>query len=239
MKIDNKVDVKVDNKVDTEASTASNVTISTKPVNVETKFESKIEISLPQFRVGTSGFNLHLFGLPVFSLEPFSLSTERATEFFGELFFGGEYSRIPSYRITDKCIGCSTCARQCPTGAIYGVMKRRFFINPSQCIKCGTCGRACPVSAIVDPYGNTVQRVKPKDKRVPVVDHDQCSGCEDCVNICPFNCLAIKPSESAETMRGIAFLARPGKCVSCGECERICPQEAISLRLPEQIKKVA
>lgn len=240
MEVENKVDVKLDQKVKTDSSANSNVSVETKPVKVETSFESTVEVSFPEFRAGTSGFSLEIFGIPVLGLDPCYIGTERSVEFFGGLFFGDEFSAIPSYRITDKCIGCTTCARQCPTGAIYGIAKKRFNINPSQCILCGTCGRSCPVSAIVDQYGNTVQRVKPKEKKVPVVIEDQCSGCENCVNICPFNCLDIKEDEATETIKGVSYLAQKAKCVACGECERICPQEAIVLReFIEQSKKAA
>lgn len=231
--VENNIDVSVDQSVSTNAKAEANVTLATEPISVETSFDTTVDITFPQFRGGTSGFNLELFGIPIFFLEPFYIGTERADEFFGELFFGGEFSRTPSYRITEKCIGCSTCARQCPTGAIYGVAKRRFFVNPYQCILCGTCGRACPVTAIVDNEGEPVKRVKPKEKKEPVVDEDLCSGCENCVNICPFNCLSIKPDKAVETIKGVSYLEKKPKCVACGECERICAQEAIKLKDPE------
>lgn len=241
LEIENKIDVSVDQSVTTDAKANTEVTVATKPIAVETSFDTNIDITFPQFRAGTSGFNIELFGIPVFILEPFYIGTERADEFFGELFFGGEFSFTPSYTITDKCIGCSTCARQCPTGAIYGVAKRRFFVNPNQCILCGTCGRACPVAAIVDQDGNKVARVKPKEKKVPVIDKVLCSGCENCVNICPFNCLAIIEDEATETIKGVSSLEKKAKCVACGECSRICAQEAITLEAPAPApeKKVA
>ena len=241
--IENKLDVNVNQSLETEVSAGTDVSVEAKPVKVETSFESTIDVTFPEFRAGISGFTLELFGIPVFGVNSCFVSTERASEVFGELFFGQEStSAIPAYMITDKCIGCSTCARQCPTGAIYGVSKKRFYIDPVKCVSCGTCGRVCPVSAIVDPDGNTVKRVKPKEKKVPVVIEEQCSGCTNCVNICPFNCLAIKEDGAVETIKGVSYLDKKAKCVACGECERICPQEAIVLREPtieEPEKKVA
>ncbi|MGR3220985.1 MAG: 4Fe-4S binding protein [Candidatus Anammoxibacter sp.] len=252
--IENNLEIAVDQKVEMNASVGVDVSVGVKPVSVETSFESKLEITTPEFTAGTSGFSLTLFGIPLFFKSCYigteggieqgmEEDTDHETEdlFAGLLFGEGITCRLPAYKITDKCIGCSTCARQCPTGAISGVKKKRFNINPFQCILCGTCGRACPVAAIVDQNGEKVERVKPKEKKVPVVIEELCSGCENCVNICPFQCLSIKEDGSTETVKGVSFLEKKAKCVACGECERICRQDAIVLQDPvtEPDKQVA
>ncbi|GAA0120890.1 NADH-quinone oxidoreductase subunit NuoF [Clostridium faecium] len=53
------------------------------------------------------------------------------------------------YMITDKCIGCTKCARQCPVNCISGKVKVRHSINQEKCIKCGSCKTSCPVDAII------------------------------------------------------------------------------------------
>ncbi len=48
----------------------------------------------------------------------------------------------------DKCKGCSKCARNCPVGAITGVIKQPYEINQDKCIKCGACLSNCAFGAI-------------------------------------------------------------------------------------------
>ena len=60
----------------------------------------------------------------------------------------GVCKELNSFFITDKCIGCTKCARSCPVGAIVGNVKERHVIDAEKCIKCGTCKAGCPVGAI-------------------------------------------------------------------------------------------
>lgn len=46
----------------------------------------------------------------------------------------------------DKCIGCTTCIKRCPTEAIR-VRNGKAQINTKRCIDCGECIRVCPKGA--------------------------------------------------------------------------------------------
>lgn len=53
------------------------------------------------------------------------------------------------YILPDKYVGCTACARGCPTEAISGVAKKTHVIDNRQCVKCGACIEKCRFNAIV------------------------------------------------------------------------------------------
>ena len=46
----------------------------------------------------------------------------------------------------EKCTGCTTCVRRCPTEAIR-VKGGKAVIETAKCIDCGECIRVCPKKA--------------------------------------------------------------------------------------------
>ena len=60
----------------------------------------------------------------------------------------GTCKALAQFVITDKCIGCTKCARNCPVGAITGTVRHKHVIDTTKCIKCGACKANCPVGAI-------------------------------------------------------------------------------------------
>ena len=49
----------------------------------------------------------------------------------------------------EKCVGCTACARVCPTDAISGKVKEPHVIDQDKCIKCGACYKACNFDAVI------------------------------------------------------------------------------------------
>lgn len=49
---------------------------------------------------------------------------------------------------SNVCVGCTSCARNCPVNAIQGERKSPHHINQEICIKCGTCIEKCKFNAI-------------------------------------------------------------------------------------------
>lgn len=50
------------------------------------------------------------------------------------------------FYITDNCVGCDKCRRNCPQQCIS--KNEPYIINESNCLHCGLCYEGCPVKAI-------------------------------------------------------------------------------------------
>jgi Pyruvate/2-oxoacid:ferredoxin oxidoreductase delta subunit len=55
---------------------------------------------------------------------------------------------------------------------------------------------------------------------IPIIDAKKCTGCEDCVEVCPPQCISIVDEVAVIEERF---------CEECGECVPECEEHAISL----------
>ena len=63
------------------------------------------------------------------------------------------------------------------------------------------------------------------------MDRDLCTGCEFCIDICPFDCIYLIDDPFHETFHKIAEVDA-GPCVSCRLCETVCEKDAIFVPNP-------
>jgi hydrogenase-4 component H len=69
----------------------------------------------------------------------------------------------------------------------------------------------------------------------PVVDNENCVGCETCANVCPPNAITI----SDDTEKGIRTIKRDyGKCIFCGLCQDHCITQK-GVKLSDKIYDIA
>ena len=66
-------------------------------------------------------------------------------DFFADVFRMMAKSLGRSFQITDACIGCGKCEKDCPQQNID--FRKKLYSN--KCIMCTRCIHNCPVNAIV------------------------------------------------------------------------------------------
>ena len=52
------------------------------------------------------------------------------------------------YVVTDDCMGCTKCAKACPSDAIPYTPYVQHSIDVDKCVKCGLCINECSFNAI-------------------------------------------------------------------------------------------
>jgi formate hydrogenlyase subunit 6/NADH:ubiquinone oxidoreductase subunit I len=143
------------------------------------------------------------------------------------------YSRevAMAHTITELCIGCDACKRNCPVFAVEGELKKQHSIMAGKCVDCGVCGMGCPKGAIKDASGATVARIKQREREKPEINRNLCTGCSICADICRAGALALSaPEKRGDTATYMA--ANNDKCVGCSLCAKNCPPQAITMRKP-------
>lgn len=143
-----------------------------------------------------------------------------------------------AYAIIETCIGCTACTNKCPVEAITGLRNELHIIDPMLCIDCGACGAVCPVEAILDEVGDICRTFPRRELPVAKIVEANCigSGCELCINICPFEALSLEDAPNSHDFFGIAAVD-PKKCVGCRLCEEACGWGSIYIDPPREMLK--
>ncbi len=130
-----------------------------------------------------------------------------------------------------KCTGCRLCEQWC-TISHFGVtnpVKSRIHIyrdhekqldHADYCHLCEDtpCISACSYEALsLDKKNGSI-----------VVNNDKCTGCEQCIQECPYNAPTMHPTDSHILI-----------CDLCGgapNCVKYCPEQAISYIIHSEVK---
>ncbi len=94
---------------------------------------------------GESRYILDPFCIASGQLEAFDLSKTPIERYY--FAFGGEKAREAGFYITDGCIGCGTCAENCPQQCIES--GEPYQIRQNNCLHCGLCAENCPTESVI------------------------------------------------------------------------------------------
>ena len=64
-----------------------------------------------------------------------------------------------------------------------------------------------------------------------VVDHDECTGCQACEEICPMDAIEMDEED-------VVAMVNLGRCIGCGLCVTVCEFDAISLADKKETEKI-
>ncbi|MDI3484206.1 MAG: hypothetical protein PWQ74_793 [Methanobacteriaceae archaeon] len=117
---------------------------------------------------------------------------------------------------SEKCKGCGTCARFCPTSAIR-LEDGTATIDTSICIGCGACVNVCEEGAIkLERELGPV--IKTKELQI---DQEACVACQICEESCPTDAIRLEDEK---------IIFSEDKCILCEVCSTKCPVGALKLK---------
>jgi Na+-translocating ferredoxin:NAD+ oxidoreductase RNF subunit RnfB len=88
------------------------------------------------------------------------------------------------------------------------------------------CGVYCPFDAIDDNRDELVTHIKPKQVPKALVHEELCTGCEFCVDVCPFEALSMEMCDDGFNRIAVVY---EKNCTSCKLCEQVCIKDAIEI----------
>jgi electron transport complex protein RnfB len=71
-------------------------------------------------------------------------------------------------------------------------------------------------------------------KALAVVNADNCTGCEACMEVCPVDCIYKVGGSELPTLQSFVDIDLE-RCIGCDLCERWCPWDAIDMVKPTEI----
>lgn len=173
--------------------------------------------------------------------------------------FANQVRAIPGGEHLELCYSCGTCVSKCmiqqkieatynPRRLIHKAMMgldREAFEDKTAwlCSACDLCYLACPqeihISSVIQAIRELAVRAGYSTPlKTAVVDEQTCVACGLCVEVCPYEAIALV--ETSVMGRGRAVtVARvdPNRCMACGLCAASC--RSTSIGLPDEFSNEA
>jgi len=130
-----------------------------------------------------------------------------AARYYIELGMGRQVTTEEALAILDRCEEAGL------------VSQPANVINPGG--MCNCCGDCCPLLRMVKKYPRPVELIL--SNYYAVVDADDCTGCETCLERCQIEAISIDEDDVAEI--------NLDRCIGCGLCVTTCPTAALRLEL--------
>ena len=135
-----------------------------------------------------------------------------------------------SYSIIETCIGCTACTKRCPTNAITGERNQLHVIDPYALHRLRRVWPRLPAGSDSRYVRRCLPLLKKNEWPKAVVIDEKCigSGCELCINICPFDALSLRHTDRIDDFFGVSTVDEK-KCTGCRLCEDVCGWDAVHI----------
>jgi len=93
---------------------------------------------------------------------------------------------------------------------------------------CNCCGCCC--EAMIAARRFTILNPVHTTNFIPEIDHQNCTGCSKCVNVCPVEAIALSSANDPKKPTRKQATLIEDRCLGCGLCVRACPEKVITLK---------
>ncbi len=97
---------------------------------------------------------------------------------------------------------------------------------------CNCCGCCC--EALIAARRFALTQPIHTTSFLPAVNQTDCTGCGQCVNVCPVEAMALVSAHDPNHPRKKKAWVNPDVCLGCGVCARVCPTQSIGLEAREE-----
>ncbi len=102
-------------------------------------------------------------------------------------------------------------------------------------IMCNCCNDCCIEFQSLKKGNVPLSQHYAKSRYEAQVDQDKCTGCQDCIDNCNFDAIALAKSPGSKKLKA---QVNPEACYGCGCCFMACDQEAISMKCVRPVSHV-